>query len=307
MANARNFELANFANSLLMPYMNAILGVIPHFVQQITSRDYTKDVISRIGQMSLGLNNIRQTSRDLGISSELLDPIQILIDRRVSSGFPNNEFSGVIEELKISQEKLQKEKITEKKFSLTLEDQKNLLDTFNQIKSSYPSDLCIHQLFEQQVERNSEAIALIHKEQTLSYGELNRKANRLSHYLIKQGVEPNDRVGLCFKRGLSLITTIFAILKTGAAYVPVDPTYPCQRLLQILNDAQPKLILADAAGKAVIGENSKSKVLEFEEIFKKIDSLVAEKCEEDNPQVDNNNLTSDMLAYIIYTSGSTGV
>ncbi|WP_338861464.1 NAD(P)-dependent oxidoreductase [Mycetohabitans rhizoxinica] len=94
-------NIVDFAKSLLKPCLNAISEFIPHFAQQIASGDYTNNVLSQLGPMSTALADIRRVSRDLNVSTELLDPIQALIDRRIASGFPYDEFSGVCEELKL--------------------------------------------------------------------------------------------------------------------------------------------------------------------------------------------------------------
>ncbi|WP_323073577.1 NAD(P)-dependent oxidoreductase [Mycetohabitans endofungorum] len=105
MAATEKTDIVDFSNSLLTPYLNAIAGLIPHFAQQIVSGDYTANVVSQLSQMSIGLANIRRASRDVNVSTELLDPIQALIDRRIAAGFPSDEFSGVCEELKLSKKK----------------------------------------------------------------------------------------------------------------------------------------------------------------------------------------------------------
>lgn len=180
------------------------------------------------------------------------------------------------------------------------EEREWLLYTLNQTDAPYPSHLCVHQLFELQAEKNPEAIALVHKEETLSYGDLNRRANRLAHYLTDQGIQPDDRIALCAARGIPLITALLAILKAGAAYVPIDPAYPGERLRRILSDAAPRLVLTDAAGYSVLGEHSIPQLA-----LEEADSLTADR-PEDNPDPQACGLTPHHLAYIIYTSGSTG-
>ncbi|MBD9653185.1 AMP-binding protein, partial [Ensifer sp. ENS09] len=88
--------------------------------------------------------------------------------------------------------------------------------------------------------------------QSLSYGELNARANRLAHYLIDAGVKPDTRVGICVERSPAMVVGLLAILKAGGAYVPLDPSYPSERLGQILADATPLLLLCDAVGRGVL-------------------------------------------------------
>src|SRR5215216_3419710 len=97
--------------------------------------------------------------------------------------------------------------------------------------------LCVHELFEQQVEVTPDGIALVSSGGSLTYHELNEQANQLAHYLCEHGVGPESRVGVCLKRSFQMIVTMLAILKAGGAYVPLDPTYPRERLRFMLNDA----------------------------------------------------------------------
>ncbi|OWO80001.1 hypothetical protein B5C26_19375, partial [Photorhabdus luminescens] len=114
-----------------------------------------------------------------------------------------------------------------------------LLETWNATETTYPDTLCIHQLFEQQVEKTPDAIALVYEEQILSYAELNARANRLAHQLITLGVEPDQRVAICMSRSPAMVVALLAVLKAGGAYVPLDPVYTSERLAHILVDATP--------------------------------------------------------------------
>ncbi|WP_460021950.1 AMP-binding protein, partial [Methylobacterium phyllosphaerae] len=129
-----------------------------------------------------------------------------------------------------------------------------LLETWNRTEAAYPSELCVHQLFEEQVRRSPDATALVQDEVSLSYGELNRRANRLAHHLIGLGVRPDERVAICLERSPAMVVGLLAILKAGGAYVPLDPAYPSERLGRILADAGPRLLLTDGVGRAVLGE-----------------------------------------------------
>ncbi|KER01778.1 non-ribosomal peptide synthetase [Photorhabdus temperata] len=172
-----------------------------------------------------------------------------------------------------------------------------LLETWNATENPYPNPLCIHQLFEQQVERAPETPALEYQEQTLSYAELNSRANRLAHQLIAQGVTPDQQVAICVERSPAMVVALLAVLKAGGAYVPLDSTYPGERLAYILNDTAPSVVLADAVGRAVLGEEALAglTVLDPNTLPDQPDS---------NPQVAA--LTPQHLVYVIYTSGSTG-
>jgi hypothetical protein len=129
-----------------------------------------------------------------------------------------------------------------------------ILQTWNETQHEYPEHLCIHYLFEQQVERTPEATAVVYMDQSLTYGELNTRANRLAHHLIGSGVQPDDPVAICVDRSLEMIVGVLAILKAGGAYVPLDPTYASERLRDILTDAAPRIVIADESGRMALGD-----------------------------------------------------
>ncbi|MDB6373980.1 amino acid adenylation domain-containing protein [Photorhabdus bodei] len=172
-----------------------------------------------------------------------------------------------------------------------------LLTTWNATETVYPDQLCIHQLFEQQVERTPDATALIYEEQTLSYAELNARANRLAYQLIMLGVEPDQRVAICVTRSPAMVIGLLAVLKAGGAYVPLDPTYPGERLAYMLKDTAPSVVLADVTGQTTLGEKALAKLVV-------LDPNILPDQPDSNPRIPA--LTSRHLAYVIYTSGSTG-
>ncbi|PQQ23211.1 non-ribosomal peptide synthetase, partial [Photorhabdus luminescens] len=176
-------------------------------------------------------------------------------------------------------------------------ERKLLLETWNATETAYPEALCIHQLFEQQVEQTPDAIALVYEDQTLGYEELNARANRLAHQLIALGVEPDQRVAICVSRSPAMVVGILAILKAGGAYVPLDPAYPGERLVHILHDAAPIVVLADKTGWSALGEETLTRLAV-------LDPNTLPDQPDSNPQIPE--LTSRHLAYVIYTSGSTG-
>ncbi|GGG86317.1 hypothetical protein GCM10011585_32780 [Edaphobacter dinghuensis] len=184
---------------------------------------------------------------------------------------------------------------------LSPEESHLLVVTQNETAVPYPKDSCIHQLIEEQARTTPEAIAVVIGDRFLSYAELNRQANCLAHYLIEQGVRPDDRVAVCIDRGLSLIVGLLAVLKAGGAYMPLDPGYPSDRLAYVLADAQPGVLLCDAIGWEILGSGSGN-----ETVMVDVDNSrpVWSQLSPTNPDVAG--LTSRHLAYVIYTSGSTG-
>ncbi len=178
-----------------------------------------------------------------------------------------------------------------------------LLEDLNRTAADYPSERCIHELFEQQVRRTPEAVALVHEDEELSYGELNARANRLAHHLIGLGVRPDQPVAICLERSPAMVVGLLAILKAGGAYLPLDPAYPSARLRQIVEDAAPRRLLCDAAGRAALGPEAlvDLTVIDLETATPAWAELPAS-----NPDPRALGLSPRHLAYVIYTSGSTG-
>jgi amino acid adenylation domain-containing protein len=177
---------------------------------------------------------------------------------------------------------------------LTESERQQLLVEWNDTDREYSQDKCIHQLFEEQVEKTPDAIAVVFEEQQLTYRELNTRANQLAHYLCSLGVKPEVLVGICVERSVEMLIGLLGILKAGGAYVPLDPVYPSERLAEILADSQVSLIISQ------------------EELMEKLPTTVAPIIclERDFTKESQANTISDLqshnLAYIIYTSGSTG-
>jgi len=177
-----------------------------------------------------------------------------------------------------------------------------ILEVFNDTEADYPKDKLIHQLFEEQVARNSDAIAVVFEDQQLTYGELNAKANQLARYLRKLGVLPDTRVGICIEKSLDMIVSLLAILKAGGSYVPLDPSYPSERLKFILLDSKPVVVLTDESTETIfygiVGKFNTLVITTFPCSWMKEASV--------NLGYLETGLTSKDIAYVIYTSGSTG-
>ena len=180
---------------------------------------------------------------------------------------------------------------------LPVAEREQLLVQFNATEMDYPQQQTIHGLFETQVERTPQALAVVHGEQRLTYRELNEQANRLAHALRKQGVQPDSRVGICVERGAEMVVGLLAILKAGGGYVPLDPAYPAERIAYMLQDSAPAAVLAQSATEALLA-NVSVPVINLDLGNWQDESI-------QNPQVPG--LTCAHLAYLIYTSGSTGL
>lgn len=180
---------------------------------------------------------------------------------------------------------------------LTPDEYEQIVCKWNDTKAAYPADCTIHQLFEAQVLKTPEAIAVSFADEQLTYQELNCRANHLAHHLHKLGVQNDKLVAICMKRSPEMIVGILGILKAGGAYVPLDPAYPQERLSVMLNDAQPTVLLTQ--------QRFLNKLSATEAQVICIDSDWQEIAKEsrENPEP---TATADTLAYVIYTSGSTG-
>jgi amino acid adenylation domain-containing protein len=176
-----------------------------------------------------------------------------------------------------------------------------VLYEWNETKAEYPADKCVHQLFEEQVTKTPDAVAVVFEDQELSYGELNRRANQLAHYLMELGVKPDDRVAICIERSLEMIVALLAVLKAGGAYVPLDPAYPAERLRFMLEDSAPVALLTQAYLRELFSNYTHLRLIELDPF---IPPWLGEP--ETNPDPNSLGLTPNHLAYVIYTSGSTG-
>ena len=173
-----------------------------------------------------------------------------------------------------------------------------LLVDWNNTKTDYPQDQCIHQLFEAQVERTPDAIAVVFETQQLTYTELNCRANQLAHYLQSLGVGPEVLVGILVERSLEMIVGLLGILKAGGAYVPLDPDYPIERISFMLKDAAVKVLLTQ--------QQLIDKLPEHQAQLFCLDANWTFISESSTLNLINT-VTSENLAYVIYTSGSTGL
>ncbi|MGZ4032873.1 MAG: non-ribosomal peptide synthetase, partial [Tumebacillaceae bacterium] len=180
---------------------------------------------------------------------------------------------------------------------LTEAERHQLVGEWNDTMVEYPQDVCLHQLFEQQVDRTPDAVAVVFEEQELTYRELNEQANRLAHYLQKQQVGPEVLVGVCMERSLEMVISLYGILKAGGAYVPIDPTYPSDRLSYLLEDSQIQVLLTQEKWLDTLPDVSVPFIC-----FDLADELLVGERTENPPSA----ATAEHAAYMIYTSGSTG-
>ncbi|NEQ74589.1 MAG: amino acid adenylation domain-containing protein [Okeania sp. SIO2C9] len=180
---------------------------------------------------------------------------------------------------------------------LTESERHQLLVEWNNTTVDYPQDKCIHQLFEEQVERTPDAVAVVFEDRQLTYHELNCQANQLAHYLQTLGVAPEVLVGICVERSVEMVVGLLGILKAGGAYVPLDPNYPTERIAYMLEDSSVPVLLTQSKWVEKL-PSSVGKLILLDSDWDVIASLG-----QDNPV---NQTKPDHLVYVIYTSGSTG-
>ncbi|KAF9923521.1 hypothetical protein BGZ67_009771, partial [Mortierella alpina] len=171
-----------------------------------------------------------------------------------------------------------------------------LLETWSSIDQSYPSNKCLHQLFESQVELSPEAIAIVHDDIAITYRELNSRANRIARQLVDAGVKPGEYVMLLLDRSIDLVASEIAVLKTGAVYVPIDTKAPADRQAYIASDCGSKVVITDESTSVpaeipgiVLRVNTKQKYIY-----------------QDQVRFEGPATSSHDTAYVMYTSGSTG-
>ena len=159
------------------------------------------------------------------------------------------------------------------------------------------SATAIHHLIERQVSQTPNEVAVIFQDRSLTYRELNQKANQVAHYLVQMGVKPDVLVGVCIERSLEMIIALLGVLKAGGAYVPLDPSYPSDRLAFMLEDSELPILLTEQQQLANLPAHS-ARVVEIDTHW----NLIAQQSQENL----NSCVTVENLAYTIYTSGSTG-
>ncbi|WP_066501828.1 non-ribosomal peptide synthetase [Abyssisolibacter fermentans] len=179
---------------------------------------------------------------------------------------------------------------------LTQEEKNQMLTEFNNTKSFYPKEKTVHELFEEQVEKTPEEIAVVYEDKKITYKELNEKANQIARILRLKGVKADEVVAVMLERSIDMIVCIMAVLKAGGAYMPIDPQYPKARITYMIKDSNVKILL------------TQKDLINMEDDNFGIEMVIVE--DEIILSQDGTNLCSignqDSLVYVIYTSGSTG-
>ncbi|MFL5700223.1 MAG: non-ribosomal peptide synthetase [Ktedonobacteraceae bacterium] len=180
---------------------------------------------------------------------------------------------------------------------LTETERQQLLVEWNATSAAYSRDRCVHQLFEAQVERTPDSVALFFEDEQLTYRQLNTRTNQLAHYLQSLEVGPEVLVGICMERSLVMIVALLAVLKAGGAFVPLDPTYPSDRLAFMLQDSQVAVLLTQQRLLGSLPQHD-TQVVCLDTDWE----VITREPTENLPS----RVTAENLVYVIYTSGSTG-
>ncbi len=227
---------------------------------------------------------------DLGNGFQLVGQVSRIIGAQRLCDYLSTAIAGIVENLQAAPQQLLNE------ISLLRADEQRLLSEWGENTEQYSDVSPIHYLIEQQTAETPETTALVFEGRTLSYAELNARANQLAHYLIGLGVNPETRVGIAVERSIEIVVGLLAILKAGGTYVPLDPDYPSDRLAYMIEDSGIELLLTQQHLRESLPVAESLNVIEM-------DQLDVTPYSSTNPEVA---LHGEHLAYVIYTSGSTG-
>ncbi|PKH63783.1 non-ribosomal peptide synthetase [Halomonas sp. Choline-3u-9] len=227
---------------------------------------------------------------DLGNGFQLVGQVSRLIGAQRLCDYLSTAIAGIVGNLQAAPQQPLSE------INLLRADEQQLLSEWGENTQEYLGTSPVHHLIERQAAVTSTATALVFEDQSLSYSELNARANRLAHYLIGMGVRPETRVGIAVERSVEMVVGLLGILKAGGAYVPLDPDYPTERLVYMVEDSGIELLLTQQHLRNTLPVSESLGVIE-------LDQLDVAHHASTNPEVA---LHSEHLAYVIYTSGSTG-
>ncbi|MEK5109515.1 non-ribosomal peptide synthase/polyketide synthase [Cytobacillus sp. FSL K6-0129] len=236
-----------------------------------------------------------ETNYNLVLTANLIDGLNITFSYN-NAVFPINEVDWLIKKFySLVEQVVQNYDISLTKLSLlSFEEQKQILEEFNDTQVDYRKDLTIQALFEEQVEKTPNKVAVVVGNQEMTYNELNARSNQLAHTLRDRGVKPDDVVAIMVERSFEMIVSIMGVLKAGAAYLPIDPELPIERINYMLKDSRTEILVSQVTPSEELTFEGVCLSLEKESVFSRI---------RENPIYVNK---AQDLAYVIYTSGSTG-
>jgi len=263
--------------------------------------DESTDVLKGSFNYRISLYKEETIKRYISNYIELLKQVGDLLEEK----YDKSGSEKATERIRLDEIKLKEKKIEDISY-LSDQDYNLIISTWNNTDLSFPDKKTIDQLFEEQVKRTPDNIALVYKDIELTYRELNQKANRLAHYLVEEcEIKPDSLVLLLLERSEEIIVSILAVLKAGGAYVPMDPEYPDKRIAYIMMDTKAKVILTNQIYEDRIKIlNIQSKKLSIISVDSNKFKRAINSYKSTNTNIPN--LTSSNLAYVIYTSGTTG-
>ncbi len=280
--------------------LSAVPGSKPLFETIINFENLSLDTHLRMAldlESNYRFDLVSPTSYPLCVSASLDKQLQLQLNYD-SRFFEHDTISRMMGHLKtlLQEMTLHPERNVSDLEMLSREERHQLLVEWNTTSRPYPAE-CLHQLVEAQVARTPNAIAVEFEQESLTYSDLNRRANQLAHHLIRQGIGPDSMVGICLERSLEMAIGLLGILKAGGAYVPLDPAYPRERLEFMVDECSLSLILSKEKHNSLLQRFGKQ-VLCLDSSWSTLTNEAA-----NNPAVNTN---PSNLAYVIYTSGSTG-
>ncbi|MGM9977963.1 MAG: amino acid adenylation domain-containing protein [Clostridium sp.] len=251
--------------------------------------------VEELQNLQVEIESVReQTNYQITIVSSFIDKLNIsaMYDPKIYS---EREIEVLLERMNLILEQIvENPEIKISDIQIVTKKEKNkILKEFNDTYLEVNKDKCIHEMFEEQVAKNPNKRALILNDSEMSYGELNEKANKLARFIRSKNIKQDEKVVILTQRTMETIVAIYAVMKAGACYVPIDPTYPIERINYMIEDSEAKLILTEAEG------------LNIETNVEKVDIKDEKNYEFSGENLENINTPND-LAYIIYTSGTTG-
>ncbi len=276
----------------------------PLFESLLVFENYPLDAAALKENLSLHLKDVRSFDRTnypltvVAIPSEELF-LQALYDRRRFTDDSIERLLGHLRTLLESIAVRPSQTLAELQL-LTSREREQVLVEWNNTSRDYPQDLCLHEMFEAQVERTPERIAAVHTDEELTYRELNARANKLARYLRKLGVGPETCVGVLMERSLEMLVGQLGVLKAGGAYVPLDPEYPQERLAFMLADSGARALLTQ---QRLVEHLPAHQARPINFVCVDTDGQAIDRESAENIRCD---VTARNLAYVIYTSGSTG-
>jgi amino acid adenylation domain-containing protein/non-ribosomal peptide synthase protein (TIGR01720 family) len=297
-ADARDFEHSSLVE---VQAESQVPRGTPLFESLVVFENYPIEESVRKGASGVTLHHIKtfdRTSYPLTVSAAYRGDtmaLKIGFDRRRFDGTTIDRMMGHLSAL-LASLAASPEKTLGDLGMLSGDERATLIDGLNATAFVHPEDRCLHEVFEAQADKTPDAVALSFEGQSITYRELDERANRVAHALRKRGVGPDVLVGVCMHRSIEMVVALYAILKAGGAYVPLDPEYPRDRLAFMLEDAKPPVVLVQAPTESVLPPSGAQLI--------RLDS--AEIDNEPNDRLARGALTIDHLAYAIYTSGSTG-